>query len=342
MGPGYPTYRRSPRGWPPPCPPASGRAGAAPPRPPGAGWRAVTWRHRDRACGAFRKGIPSRGPSPPQARDTYRTMHRAASIGRLRPVGWWTSVPATKESRRPRDAAPGFSAATLWPLSTIIFPTSAGSSGVRSDTLSTSRRYPYPSPSHDPWPGLRPSPDRDVLVRRFLKPVETAPGTLLHDPQHQDGQRFHPRPADPAAPSGQHQPTRKPGQPLSGPFVAEGVLEADQDRRDVVPRPDGRPDPRDAWAPAPAGDRGPCAWGPSGWRIDGLHGIPYMPYPVIPRKVDSVIYREKSAAWRFSRGHYVTRFGDSLRFFAHTKFIRSGPRRITQRRCRRESKIDAA
>ncbi len=59
MGPGYPNCHRSPRGWPPPRPPASGRAGAAPPRPPGAGWRAVTWRHRDRACGAFRKGIPS-------------------------------------------------------------------------------------------------------------------------------------------------------------------------------------------------------------------------------------------------------------------------------------------
>ncbi len=37
------------------------------------------------------------GPSPPQARDTSRTMHRAASIGKLRSAGWCTSVPATKE-----------------------------------------------------------------------------------------------------------------------------------------------------------------------------------------------------------------------------------------------------
>ncbi len=116
----------------------------------------------------------------------------------------------------------GLFPATLWPLSTTILPTSAGSSGVRSDTLSTRRRYPYPSPSHDPWPGLRPSPDRPVPVRQVLKPVETAPGTLLHDPQHQDGQRFHPRPADPAALSGRHHPARTPGQSLSAPFVAAG------------------------------------------------------------------------------------------------------------------------
>ncbi len=122
---------------------------------------------------------------------------------------------------------------------------------MRSDTLSTRRwySYPYPSTSHDPWPGLRPSPDRDVLVRQFLKPVEIAPETLLHDPQHQDGQRFHPRPADPAAPSGQHHPVQKPEQPLSGPFVAVEVLEADQDRRDVVPRFHVQPDLRDAGAP---------------------------------------------------------------------------------------------
>ncbi len=59
MGPGYPTYRRSSRGRPPPCPPASGRAGAAPPRPSGAGWRAVTWPPGGSLSGAFRKGIPS-------------------------------------------------------------------------------------------------------------------------------------------------------------------------------------------------------------------------------------------------------------------------------------------
>ncbi len=203
MGPGYPTCRRSPRGPPPPCPPASAPAGVAPPRPSGAGWRAVTWPPGGSLSGAFRKGIPS--------------------------------------------------AATLWPLSTTVLPTSAGSSGVRSDTLSTGRRYsyPYPSPSHDPWPGLRPSPDRPVPVRQVLKPVGTAPGTLPDHAGHRDGQRIHPRPADPAAPSGQHHPARKPGQPLADPFVAAGVLEADQDRRDVVPRFHGRPDPPDVGGAGP-------------------------------------------------------------------------------------------
>ncbi len=86
-------------------------------------------------------------------------------------------------------------------------------------------------------------------IVRFLKPVETAPGTLPDHAGDRDGQRLHPRPADPAALSGQHHPVRKPEQPLSGPFVAAGVLEADRDRGDVVPRPDVQPDPRDVGAP---------------------------------------------------------------------------------------------
>ncbi len=215
---------------------------------PGAGWRAVTWPPGGSLSGAFRKGVPSaasrvaQAPRRPGTRPGPCTAPRP-SAGCGRSDGGRRSRPRRNDGGRAtrRQAFP----ATPWPLSTTVLPTSAGSSGVRRDTLSTRRRYPYPSPSHDPWPGLRPSPDRPVPVRQVLKPVETAPGTLLHDPRHRDGQRFHPRPADPAAPSGQHHPVQKPEQPLSGPFVAAGVLEADQDRRDVVPRSDGRPDPRD-------------------------------------------------------------------------------------------------
>ncbi len=67
MGPGCPTCRRSPRSWPPPCPPASAPAGAAPPRPSGAGWRAVTWPPGGSLSGAFRKGIPSAASRAAQA-----------------------------------------------------------------------------------------------------------------------------------------------------------------------------------------------------------------------------------------------------------------------------------
>ncbi len=218
MGPGYPTYRRSPRSWPPPCPPASAPAGR--PRPPAGPGR-----------------VPDHAP---------RRVHRQAAVGRMVDVG-----PGHEGMTAAAQRGARLFPATLWPLSTTVLPTSARSSGVRSDTLSTSRRYsyPYPSPSHDPWPGLRSSPDRPVPVRQVLKPVETAPGTLLHHAEHQDGQRFHPRPADPAAPSGQHHPVQKPEQPLSGPFVAAGVLEADRDRRDVVPRFHVQPDPRDVGVP---------------------------------------------------------------------------------------------
>ncbi len=208
MGPGCPTCRRSPRGWPPPCPPASAPAGAAPPRPPGAGWRAVTWRHRDRACGAFRTDVPSAASRAAQA--PRRPGTRPGPCTAPRPsAGCGRSDDARRSRPRRNDGGratrrQAFFPATLWPLSTTVLPTSAGSSGVRSDTLSTRRRYSYsyPSTSHDPWPGLRPSPDRPVPVRRFLKPVEIAPGTLLHAPRHRDGQWFHPRPADPAALSG--------------------------------------------------------------------------------------------------------------------------------------------
>ncbi len=279
MGPGYPTYRRSPRGWPPPCPPASGRAGAAPPRPSGAGWRAVTWRHRDRACGAFRKGIPSSASRAAQA--PRRPGTRPGPCTAPRPsAGSRPSDDARRSRPRRNDGGratrrQAFPPPPCGPFSTTVLPTSAGSSGVRSDTLSTRRWYSYPSTSHDPWPGLRPSPDRDVLVRRFPKPVETAPGTVPDHAGHQDGQRFHPRPADPAALSGRHHPVRKPGQPLSGPFVAAGVLEADRDRRDVVSRPHVQPDPPDVGGTGPPpGVVDPAHGGLLKGRIAGFRHLP--------------------------------------------------------------------
>ncbi len=183
MSPGYPTCRRSPRGSPPPCPPASAPAGAAPPRPSGAGWRAVTWPPGGSLSGAFPQRYSFRrqlgGPRPPAGAGHVpdhapRRVHRQAAVGRMVDVGpghEGVTAAAQRVARlfRRHDPWPGLRP-PLWPLSTTVLPTSARSSGVRSDTLSTSRRYSYPS--HDPWPGLRPPPDRDVLVRRFLKPVE--------------------------------------------------------------------------------------------------------------------------------------------------------------------------
>ncbi len=156
MGPGYPTCRRSPRSWPPPCPPASAPAGAAPPRPPGAGWRAVTWPPGGTLSRAFRKGIPSAAsrvaPAPrrPGTRPGPCTAPRP-SAGCGRSDGGHRARPRRNDgSRATRRQA--FPRPPHGPSPRPSFRPSPEAPARGGDTLSTSRRYSYPYPSHGPCP----------------------------------------------------------------------------------------------------------------------------------------------------------------------------------------------
>ncbi len=157
MGPGCPTCRRSP-----PCPPASAPAGAAPPRPSGAGWRAVTWRHRDRACGAFRKGIPSAAsrvapaPAGPGHVPDHapRRVHRQAAVGRMVDVGpghEGMTAAARRGARLfsgPRLTTPGtgtVNGSIPGPPTRRLFPASTILPG------SPDSHFPVPSPPRGYW-----------------------------------------------------------------------------------------------------------------------------------------------------------------------------------------------